>query len=91
VFPLLMKSFDFDEQAKLVWQFMCSIPVNLMEKFLPWLASSLSQEEQHVMLACMRRIVPKEELLQQVTILQYFYMKIDHGGMSCIWVDQLTY
>lgn len=86
-----MKSFDYDEQAKLVWQFMCSIPVNLMEKFLPWLASSLSQEEQHVMLACMRRIVPKEELLQQVTTLQHFYMKIDHGGMSCIWVDQSTY
>lgn len=86
-----MQFFDFDEQAKLVWQFMCSIPVNLMEKFLPWLASSLSEEEQHVMLACMRRIVPKEELLQQVIILQHFHMKIDHGGIFCIWVDQLTY
>lgn len=61
-----MEHFDFEEQAALVWQFMCSIPVNLMEKFLPWLISSLSPDEQQVMLACLRDIVPREELLQQV-------------------------
>ncbi|CAM6015632.1 unnamed protein product [Sphagnum balticum] len=66
VFPLLMEHFTFDEQAALVWQFMCSIPVNLMEKFLPWLASCLSHEEREEMVACMHKIVPRQELLQQV-------------------------
>ncbi|CAK9873098.1 unnamed protein product [Sphagnum jensenii] len=66
VFPLLMEHFTFEEQAALVWQFMCSIPVNLMEKFLPWLASCLSHEERQEMVACMHEIVPRQELLQQV-------------------------
>ncbi|KAL3695707.1 hypothetical protein R1sor_009783 [Riccia sorocarpa] len=66
VFPLLMLHFNFEEQADLVWQFLCSIPVNLMEKFLPWLASSLSQEERSEMTACLEEIVPAEQLLQQV-------------------------
>ncbi|XP_024528341.1 zinc finger protein BRUTUS isoform X2 [Selaginella moellendorffii] len=66
VFPLLVKHFTYDEQAALVWQFLCSIPVNLMELFLPWLASSLSLEDRDQMIACMRRIVPSEHLLQQV-------------------------
>ncbi|KAL2642312.1 hypothetical protein R1flu_009899 [Riccia fluitans] len=66
VFPLLMLHFNFEEQADLVWQFLCSIPVNLMEKFLPWLASSLSQEERAEMTACLEQIVPAEQLLQQV-------------------------
>ncbi|KAG6554197.1 hypothetical protein Mapa_004113 [Marchantia paleacea] len=66
VFPLLMLHFNFQEQADLVWQFLCSIPVNLMEKFLPWLASSLTQEERQEMTACLEEIVPAEQLLQQV-------------------------
>jgi zinc finger-like protein len=66
VFPLLMRHFSFEEQADLVWQFLCSIPVNLMEKFLPWLATSLTQEERQQMTACLEEIVPEEQLLQQV-------------------------
>ncbi|CAM6094029.1 unnamed protein product [Calypogeia fissa] len=66
VFPLLMHHFSFEEQADLVWQFLCSIPVNLMEKFLPWLATSLTQEERQQMTACLEEIVPEEQLLQQV-------------------------
>lgn len=66
VLPLLVQHFSFEEQAALVWQFMCSIPVNLMEEFLPWLASCLSQDERQEMFACMHKIVPKEDLLRQV-------------------------
>lgn len=66
VFPLLMQHFTYKEQTGLVWQFICSIPVNLLEKFLPWLASSLSDEERQQMVAVMREVVPPEELLQQV-------------------------
>jgi zinc finger-like protein len=67
-----MEHFTFDEQAALVWQFMCSIPVNLMEKFLPWLASCLSREEREEMVACMHKIVPRQELLQQVNAISFW-------------------
>ncbi|THG00332.1 hypothetical protein TEA_030056 [Camellia sinensis var. sinensis] len=66
VFPLLIEKFTFEEQASLVWQFLCSIPVNMMKKFLPWLSSSISPDEYQNMLKCLRKIVPKEKLLQQV-------------------------
>ncbi|KAJ7531954.1 hypothetical protein O6H91_14G066700 [Diphasiastrum complanatum] len=66
VFPLLMQQFTVEEQAALVWQFMCSIPIDLMEQFLPWLVSTLSQGDREDMVACMHKIVPGEELLQQV-------------------------
>ncbi|GFZ16845.1 zinc finger protein-like protein [Actinidia rufa] len=66
VFPLLIEKFSFEEQASLVWQFLCSIPVNMMTKFLPWLSCSISQDEYQDMLKCLHMIVPKEKLFQQV-------------------------
>ncbi|KAK1298760.1 hypothetical protein QJS10_CPB14g00381 [Acorus calamus] len=66
VFPLLIEKFSFDEQAALVWQFICSIPVNMMAKFLPWLSSSISSDEYQDMLRCLSKIIPDEKLLQQV-------------------------
>ncbi|XP_030545801.1 zinc finger protein BRUTUS-like isoform X1 [Rhodamnia argentea] len=66
VFPLLIEKFSFDEQASLVWQFLCSIPVNMMAEFLPWFSSSVSPEEYEDMLECLRKILPGEKLLQQV-------------------------
>lgn len=68
VFPLLIEKFSFDEQASLVWQFLCSIPVNMMAEFLPWFSSSVSPEEYEDMLECLRKIIPEEKLLQQVKI-----------------------
>lgn len=66
VFPLLRQHFSFREQASLVWQFMCTIPVNLMEKFLPWLMSSLSIDERKDTIKCMHKIIPEEKLLREV-------------------------
>ncbi|KAJ6854114.1 uncharacterized protein M6B38_101450 [Iris pallida] len=66
VFPLLIEKFSFEEQADLVWQFLCSIPVNMMAKFLPWLSSCISPGEHQDMRKCFCKIVPEEELLQQV-------------------------
>uniref|UniRef100_A0A7N0RBR3 Zinc finger protein n=1 Tax=Kalanchoe fedtschenkoi TaxID=63787 RepID=A0A7N0RBR3_KALFE len=66
VLPLLIEKFTFEEQAALVWQFFCSIPVNMMTEFLPWLASSICADEHEDMLKCLRKIVPQEKLLQQV-------------------------
>ncbi|KAJ6822284.1 zinc finger protein BRUTUS [Iris pallida] len=66
VFPLLIEKFSFEEQADLVWQFLCSIPVNMMAKFLPWLSSCISPGEYQDMRKSLCKIVPEEELLQQV-------------------------
>ncbi|OIT05344.1 PREDICTED: zinc finger protein BRUTUS [Nicotiana attenuata] len=66
VFPLLIEKFSNDEQASLVWQFLCSIPVYMMKKFLPWLSSSISPDELKSMHKCLSMIIPKEKLLQQV-------------------------
>lgn len=68
VFPLLIEKFSFEEQASLVWQFLCSIPVNMMAEFLPWLSSSISPDEHQDMHKCLRKIVPEEKLLQQVSV-----------------------
>ncbi|KAL9262924.1 Zinc finger protein BRUTUS-like protein [Drosera capensis] len=66
VFPLLIEKFSFEEQASLVWQFLCSIPVNMMVEFLPWLSSSVSADEHQDMRKCLKRIIPNETLLHQV-------------------------
>ncbi|XP_006654746.2 zinc finger protein BRUTUS-like isoform X1 [Oryza brachyantha] len=66
VFPLLVKKFSNEEQADLVWQFLCSIPLNMMSEFLPWLATSVSSDEHQDILKCLHKIVPDEKLLQQV-------------------------
>lgn len=66
MFPLLIEKFSFEEQADLVWQFICSIPVNMMVEFLPWLSSCISPDECQDMIKCLCKIIPDEKLLQQV-------------------------
>ncbi|KAK9063723.1 hypothetical protein SSX86_017595 [Deinandra increscens subsp. villosa] len=66
VIPLLVEKFSFEEQASLVWQFLCSIPVNMMAEFLPWLSSSISSDERREMRSCLCRVIPEEKLLQQI-------------------------
>lgn len=67
VLPLLVEKFSFEEQASLVWQFLCSIPVNMMAEFLPWLSASVSSDERQEMRSCLCKVIPEEKLLQQVT------------------------
>lgn len=62
-----MEKFSFEEQASLVWQFLCSIPVNMMAEFLPWLSSSISDDECKDMHKCLHKVIPNEELLQEVS------------------------
>lgn len=64
--PLLIEKFSLEEQASLVWQFLCSIPVNMMAEFLPWLSSSISSDEYQDLRKCLNKIVPDEKLLQKV-------------------------
>ncbi|XP_020532353.1 zinc finger protein BRUTUS isoform X1 [Jatropha curcas] len=66
VFPLLIEKFSLEEQASLIWQFVCSIPVNIMSELMPWLASSISPIESQDMQKCLSKIIPEEKLLQQV-------------------------
>ncbi|KQK05031.1 zinc finger protein BRUTUS [Brachypodium distachyon] len=66
VFPLLITKFSHEEQAGLVWQFLCNIPINMMADFLPWLSSSVSPDEHQDIIDCLHEIVPQEKLLQQI-------------------------
>ncbi|KAL6178124.1 hypothetical protein ACLB2K_049643 [Fragaria x ananassa] len=66
VFPLLLQQFSPKEQASLVWQYMCSIPVVLLEDLLPWMISSLQNDEEEEVIRCIKEIVPHEKHLQEV-------------------------
>ncbi|CAL9068793.1 zinc finger protein BRUTUS-like [Musa acuminata AAA Group] len=79
VFPLLIDKYSFKEQADLVWEFLCSIPVDMMMKFLPWLSFSISSDEHQDMINCLSKILPKEKLLKQV-----IFTWIEDKGMANI-------
>ncbi|KAM5570638.1 hypothetical protein ABKV19_011336 [Rosa sericea] len=66
VFPLLLQQFSVKEQASLVWQFMCSMPLVLLEDLLPWMISSLQTDEKEEVIHCIKEIVPDEKYLQEV-------------------------
>ncbi|XP_077210155.1 zinc finger protein BRUTUS-like At1g18910 [Tasmannia lanceolata] len=68
VFPLLMRHFSLKEQASLVWEFMCSVPVILLEDFLPWMVSYLSVDEREDVMHSFKEVLPIEKLLQEVVI-----------------------
>ncbi|KAK8537558.1 hypothetical protein V6N12_043716 [Hibiscus sabdariffa] len=68
VFPLLVKQFSFQEQASLVWQFLGSIPVILLQNFLPWMISFFPPEEQEEIKNFVKDVVPKEKPLQEVVV-----------------------
>ncbi|OVA12998.1 zinc finger protein [Macleaya cordata] len=83
VFPLLKEKYSFEEQASLVWQFLCSIPVNMMAEFLPWLSSSITSDEHKDMLKCLCKIVPEEKLLQQVIFTWMEGKNMSRGCKVC--------
>ncbi|KAJ0257348.1 Zinc finger protein BRUTUS-like [Hirschfeldia incana] len=66
VFPLLIENFSFEEQASLVWQFICSVPVMILEEVFPWMISLLSLKEKSEVENCVRKVVPKEVSLLPV-------------------------
>ncbi|KAJ8548283.1 hypothetical protein K7X08_030752 [Anisodus acutangulus] len=83
VLPLLMEKFSFEEQASLVWQFLCSIPVNMMAEFLPWLASSISADECKDMHKCLHKVIPDEELLQEIMFTWMDGKKLTNKRKAC--------
>ncbi|XP_031121997.1 zinc finger protein BRUTUS-like [Ipomoea triloba] len=89
VFPLLIEKFSFEEQASLVWQFLCSIPVNMMAEFLPWLSSSISSDECHDMRKFLHKVIPDEKLLQQIIFTWMDGQKNNKKRKAC--QDQLNH
>ncbi|CAM8984233.1 unnamed protein product [Rhodiola kirilowii] len=71
VFPMIIQHFTPKEQSSLVWQFICSVPIGLLEDFFPWVIYFLSPNEQVDVLQCMQVIVPNERPLQKV-VLSWF-------------------
>ncbi|TKY55135.1 RING finger protein [Spatholobus suberectus] len=68
VFPLLMQKLSTKEQASLVWQFICSVPIMLLEEVLPWMVSFLSANKQSEVTQCLNEIAPMEKALQEVLV-----------------------
>ncbi|EXB77523.1 Uncharacterized RING finger protein [Morus notabilis] len=83
VLPLLIEKFSFEEQTSLVWQFLCSIPVNMMAEFLPWLSSSISSDEHQDMCKWLGKVVPEEKLLQQVVFSWMGGIKMPDTSETC--------
>jgi len=67
VFPLLIQKLSTKEQASLVWQFICSVPIMLLEEVLPWMVSFLSADKQAEVTRCFNEIAPMETALQEVS------------------------
>ncbi|XP_050871044.1 zinc finger protein BRUTUS-like At1g18910 isoform X1 [Lathyrus oleraceus] len=68
VFPLLIQNLSTKEQASLVWQFICSVPIMLLEEVLPWMVSFLSADKQAEVTQCFNEIAPMERALQEVLV-----------------------
>ncbi|XP_076943225.1 zinc finger protein BRUTUS-like At1g74770 [Bidens hawaiensis] len=68
VFPLLTQQFSTEVQAAFVWQFICSVPMLLLEDFFRWMNTFLSSDDRENVLQCIKQVVPKDLLLQRVVI-----------------------
>ncbi|KAH0690407.1 hypothetical protein KY290_018644 [Solanum tuberosum] len=68
IFPSLMKRFSSKEQARLVWQYLCSVPLLLLEDFLPWVITSFSSVGKTDFLNFIHVVLPEETLIQEVFI-----------------------
>ncbi|DBB01633.1 hypothetical protein WJX77_010630 [Trebouxia sp. C0004] len=64
LFPLLLKHFTFAEQAELVAQFLCCIPLATVEVVLAWLKPVVPEEEQAELLNHVKDVVSDRLLVQ---------------------------
>ncbi|KAF9667784.1 hypothetical protein SADUNF_Sadunf15G0059500 [Salix dunnii] len=87
VFPLLMQQFSPSEQASLVWQFICSVPVIVLEDLLPWMYSFFCPEKQVEIVHCIRQMVPEEKSLQEV-VISWLLRNDESSPGACIRIRQ---
>lgn len=73
IFPLMMQKFSSEEQARLVWQYLCSVPIMILEDFMPWLTASLSSYEKAYFLNFLHVVLPEEKLIQEVDVILHQY------------------
>ncbi|KAK9669313.1 hypothetical protein RND81_13G122900 [Saponaria officinalis] len=78
VLPLLKTHFSDEDQASLIWQFMCSFPVMLLEDMFPWLANLLSLEEQLDLKDSISNILKRDKLTLHETVIFW----IDKGAKN---------
>lgn len=77
IFPSLIKRFSSKEQARLVWQYLCSVPLLLLEDFLPWVMTSLSSVGKTDFMNFIRVVLPEETLVQEVHHSLLFQLHIE--------------
>nr|XP_016449462.1 PREDICTED: uncharacterized protein LOC107774452 isoform X3 [Nicotiana tabacum] len=68
IFPLMIQQFTSKEQARLVWQYLCSVPLMILQDFMPWLTASLSSDEKADFLNFIHLVLPEEKLIHKVFI-----------------------
>jgi len=61
-----MQKLSTEEQASLVWLFICSVPIMFLEELFPWMVSFLSASKQSEVTQCINEIAPMETALQEV-------------------------
>lgn len=65
--PLLLQHFSFNEQAELVAQFICSIPLQSLDSVLPWIKRSMPLADQAALVQQVYQAVP-DRLLGQLMV-----------------------
>ncbi|CAI9112382.1 OLC1v1012828C2 [Oldenlandia corymbosa var. corymbosa] len=78
VFPFILKQFSLEKQAKIVWQYICALPLAVLEDFIRWMASLLPPEEQIDFAVGIKAVLPEEEVLQEVVISWLCEKKSSH-------------
>ncbi|KAM3307842.1 zinc finger protein BRUTUS-like [Capsicum chacoense] len=68
IYPLMMQKFSATEQATFVWQYLCSVPLMILEDFMPWLTASISSHEKVDFLNFIHIVIPEEKLIREVFI-----------------------
>ncbi|KAH1241232.1 Zinc finger protein BRUTUS [Glycine max] len=58
VLPLARKHFSFKRQRELLYQSLCMMPLKLIERVLPWLIRSLTEDEAQMFLKNMQSTAP---------------------------------
>ncbi|XP_004242165.1 zinc finger protein BRUTUS-like At1g74770 isoform X1 [Solanum lycopersicum] len=83
IFPLMMEKFSSEEQARLIWQYLCSVPLMILEDFMRWLTASLSSHERAYFLKFIHIVLPEEKLIQEVFI-SWIDENKEASSRSCI-------
>ena len=61
VFPMLMKILCPVEQRRVVWKLVQAMPLRLLERFMPWIARKISQNDMEEWLSDMNDVASRED------------------------------